>query len=748
MTTSADSTINDAAPNSASNDKDQDDIIIYKGIDKFLPRYESNDGSNTQDTSKGEFNTIDQDLRQLVGMNDERTVTRTISNFTDPSFSSDEEIDVVHSSPLRSTSSLLARSVGFGGNEDGKRPTCASNNYSGEISKDNAPSATGASVKSVPTVSSSQIDTTNHQEGKQINDEASISSQPSISGGLSSAPSVSSSATPSRPPRRQLFPPNTAPPAITTATDNSNVNSRNTYYNEKYNYVNKLGTNARKDDSNSRSGNNNNNKNAFDAFGDFLTVFFRKAEVYEEELEWHESQRALLDDDVLSVEHDGVVNGVPHADGIISPKLSPKMEAMAAVEAMSNFRAFNDVKLEKIQEGHLLDRQKIDGKSIKKVKLGEGGESISRNNNNITANDGEVEEVPSPVKEDEAAKEKWRGQWRKFCGEKKKSKFKEIAIQRICLPFSVNDFYQTIVQDDAVHSFRKFMTDIGEINVDATSWQPPYDPKINHMDNTPPSKRTIHYVHPINAPMAPPTAKACKTQYFHNFGPVGLCLETCTIVEDVPMTDCFVVDDRLWVYEDENDENGCVVEVTFNIRFVKTTMFRRIIENSTRNEFNKFWGQFGDMISSLEGPHREEEPSVKKEEFEDAIMTVDEEFEEGTEKVPLSTVISLIRESSMRLSPKIKAPSSKHLLQKPQELSGEESPPSDLLKSTIAYYASSGNRFLFICTVSFLLCLNFVALRQIMTMNQLMLVLNDRLDTIAQVNKALLSKLDESDVCN
>lgn len=428
MTTSADSTSNDAAPNFASNDKDQDDIIIYKGIDKFLPRYESNDGNNTQVTSKDEFNTIDQDMRQLVGMNGKRTTTKTISDLADPSFSSDEEIDVVHSSPLRSTSSLSAPSVGFVGNEDGNRPPCARNNYSGEFSKDNAPSATVASVKSVPTVSSSQVDTSHHQEGKQINEEASISSQPSISGGLSSVPSLSSSATPSRPPRRQLFPPNTAPPAITIATDNSNVNSRNTYYNEKFNNVNKLGTNARKDESSSRNGNNNNNnKNAFDAFGDFLTVFFRKAEVYEEELERHESQRALLDDDVLSVEHDGVVKGVPHADDITSPKLSPKIEAMAAVEAMSNFRAFNDVKLEKIQEGHLLDRQKIDHKSTKKAKLGEDGESNSRNN--ITAHNCAVEEVPSPVKEDEAATEKWRGQWNKFCGEKKKSKFKEIAIQ-------------------------------------------------------------------------------------------------------------------------------------------------------------------------------------------------------------------------------------------------------------------------------------------------------------------------------
>ncbi len=290
------------------------------------------------------------------------------------------------------------------------------------------------------------------------------------------------------------------------------------------------------------------------------------------------------------------------------------------------------------------------------------------------------------------------------------------------------------------------MTNIGEMNVDATSWQPPHDPNNSGAENTQPSKRTIHYVHPINAPMAPPSAKACKTQYFQKFGPIGLCLETSTVVEDVPMTDCFVVDDRLWVYEDENDDNGCVVEVTFNIRFVKTTMFRRIIENSTRSEFNKFWGQFGDMITSLEGPRRKEEPGVKREESEDGIMPVEEEFEGGIENVPLSTVGRLIRESSMRKSTAIKMPSSKHLFPEPQKLIGGDPPSPDFLQSMVTLFATSGNGFLVFGVVLFLLCLNLFAVRQIMIMNHLMSVLNDRLEYIAQLNEVLFSKLGENHV--
>ena len=146
------------------------------------------------------------------------------------------------------------------------------------------------------------------------------------------------------------------------------------------------------------------------------------------------------------------------------------------------------------------------------------------------------------------------------------------------------------------------MVDIGELKVHTTLWQPSPDP-----NTTEPSARVIQYTHPVNAPMAPPTAKAKKQMRLHKFGNVGLCLETCTIVEEVPMADCFVVNDRLWVSEAEDGNQGCVVAVTFQIHFIKGTvsyyvydlvvsiselflkslphtqqMFRRIIENTTR----------------------------------------------------------------------------------------------------------------------------------------------------------------------
>ncbi len=133
---------------------------------------------------------------------------------------------------------------------------------------------------------------------------------------------------------------------------------------------------------------------------------------------------------------------------------------------------------------------------------------------------------------------------------------------------SVDEFYNHVLADDADHSFNKFMRDIGELNVDTTPWDLSCAPKASEA-----TSRTIHYTHPVNAPMAPPTAKARKQQLLNKFGNVGLCVETCTVVEEVPLADCFVVEDRLWVHGAKDGNEGCVLSATFQIRFVKGAVF-------------------------------------------------------------------------------------------------------------------------------------------------------------------------------
>lgn len=131
---------------------------------------------------------------------------------------------------------------------------------------------------------------------------------------------------------------------------------------------------------------------------------------------------------------------------------------------------------------------------------------------------------------------------------------------------SVGDFYNRVLADDAEDSLEKFMRDIGEMDVNATPWNStPSSPATSDCL----ASRTISYTHPVNAPMAPPTAKARKQQVVHKFGDAGLCVETCTIVEEVPMADCFVVEDRVWVHGAMDGSEGCSVSATFRIRFIK-----------------------------------------------------------------------------------------------------------------------------------------------------------------------------------
>jgi hypothetical protein len=110
--------------------------------------------------------------------------------------------------------------------------------------------------------------------------------------------------------------------------------------------------------------------------------------------------------------------------------------------------------------------------------------------------------------------------------------------------------------------------------------------------------RMLEYNHPVNAPLAPPMAKARKEQRYRRFGEMGLSIETDTFVQDVPMADCFFVTDRVLV-EPTAGENGTAVLILaeFDIRFIKSTMFRSLISNTTKSEFLKWFQGLGEYWS-------------------------------------------------------------------------------------------------------------------------------------------------------
>jgi hypothetical protein len=156
----------------------------------------------------------------------------------------------------------------------------------------------------------------------------------------------------------------------------------------------------------------------------------------------------------------------------------------------------------------------------------------------------------------------------------------------------LDDFVKSFVENDAKYSIHKFMADNGDQDIQVSEWKVE-DDEYNS------KSRTIEYTHPVNAPMAPPMARARKEQLLQRYGDHGLVFETKTYVADVPMTDCFYVADQVRVQSTrgKGGENSILVSMLFDIRFVKSTMFKSIISRTTKSELEKFFNELADYLS-------------------------------------------------------------------------------------------------------------------------------------------------------
>lgn len=195
----------------------------------------------------------------------------------------------------------------------------------------------------------------------------------------------------------------------------------------------------------------------------------------------------------------------------------------------------------------------------------------------------------------------------KDCRDSKDPSFKEVVCKRTALPCSVGDFFNTFLCDDAPHSLASFQAvEKGDSDFDTSDWA--------RSDDGFTFTRTMNYIHPINAPMAPPKAQARKRQTLRRFGEHGLCMETETKIDDVPYSDCFFVEDRILI--ESLPEGGVGLIAVFEVRFVKTTLMRRFIESKTLSEYQGFWKGFVEMVkrelanSDLSNSARQETKAV------------------------------------------------------------------------------------------------------------------------------------------
>ena len=166
--------------------------------------------------------------------------------------------------------------------------------------------------------------------------------------------------------------------------------------------------------------------------------------------------------------------------------------------------------------------------------------------------------------------------------------------------------------DDAPYSLPNYMVNVvGDTDVKATKWTD----EDNEADNSngggdgscgtvTVKTRTIEYVHPVNAPMAPPTAKARKEQKLRKYGNHGLIIETETYVKDVPMTDCFYIKDILRIErKDDESSSSLLLNFRFEVVFVKSTYFQSMITRTSRSEIKKEVAILVDWLNKFSCTH-------------------------------------------------------------------------------------------------------------------------------------------------
>ena len=173
-----------------------------------------------------------------------------------------------------------------------------------------------------------------------------------------------------------------------------------------------------------------------------------------------------------------------------------------------------------------------------------------------------------------------------------KSQYPNLVVEKLILKCSLDEFFDKFLSNHAPHSIAKYLESRGDSALRASEWNVTTSAKDKLPPQVQPQNRVIHYKHPVNAPLAPPQAGARKEQTLTRYGKYGLCLETRTIVDDVPMADCFHVDDRIRVHTDHTDKDGhssISVYMEFQITFIKSTMFKSIIEKTACSEFTDFF---------------------------------------------------------------------------------------------------------------------------------------------------------------
>jgi len=145
------------------------------------------------------------------------------------------------------------------------------------------------------------------------------------------------------------------------------------------------------------------------------------------------------------------------------------------------------------------------------------------------------------------------------------------------LPISLKDFANLFVEENAPYGFKQYHESVNDTNLEISEW--------SEMSSNLGSCREMKFLKPVNLPGLKST-RGIKVQRYRRFGNAGLIVCSSTRLEDVPAADTFSVEDIVAVQR--VDDDNVSVEITFEVKFIKSTLFKYVIESSTNTEMSKW----------------------------------------------------------------------------------------------------------------------------------------------------------------
>lgn len=232
----------------------------------------------------------------------------------------------------------------------------------------------------------------------------------------------------------------------------------------------------------------------------------------------------------------------------------------------------------------------------------------------------------------------------------KEQRLKETVLHEIHLPCSLDEFYEQFIANDCPHSFGSFQkSTIGDFELEVKKWE-----KNKESSATNSSNRIITFRHPLKHKLGPKDASMEKRQQLHLIPGHGILLKSCTYGKGFPAADAFHVED-MWIIEPRNaDESGrrgsgsgISMSVFFQIQYSKSTMFKKMIDASTKQEYTQMYDKYVDMVTSALGGEIKPGAAGAEKKIEDETPKV--VLETSTAETPLLRMVILFAIAMMSI---------------------------------------------------------------------------------------------------